>query len=1529
MMWEKRLISCMMAMIVVLTMVLSVPGLKIEAADTEITYAVTGGNITFDMSTGTITDCDESVTEAVIPDTIGRVLVEEVGVRAFGSCINLRSVELPDSVTVIEYSAFDNCSSLNSVKMPEDLMNIEKNAFWGCGNLSSIEIPDKTRKIGEEAFQNCAGLDSIEIPASVISIGNSAFGYCSGLRSIKVDKNNTAYSSEDGVLFDKEKTTLLCYPIGQKQVAYQIPEGVTRIEDNAFSTCTSLRGVGIPISVTRIDDYAFHMCDSLTDVYYGGSKEAWENITIKSYNVALEQAAIHYNSTCPDYVPLPPLPSDNTTVTGDDTEENDMELTVGGDVEFEVPDEIPLIGGGEVSLDFGEIPVQFEREGNEFRLGVGVDSLEDLDENGWATFKKFIETQKESYRKGCNALLSSKHGVASMGMKVKPDISFFAYAEGTITEDGIQSFGGKSFIEIKAKAEQKWQTMVVVVPVVVKFSGEAGVAVTTSLGLDLANSSVYSSGEVELTLPKLKLSGGVGVAYIADVSVYGSGKNVLTAEMEAPGNGAPKGKFTGTLSGELGVSATALCFSYEKALLESDWKYYSSENAKARSKSAPYSLPDEGQWEIKRTDSSAWNGKMSSQKKSRAKAANTDGVEATSESAVQVLQSDIYASAKPTLLQTDSGKKVLIYTADLSGRTTGNHTAVVYSVYDENTATWSDPVQVDDDETADFDAVAAVNGENVYIAWSDAKRTFTETEDEPQTENSMKEMASACEITVARLNLEGTAGEKVAIYQLTNNDYADLKPAVTVNNHVPYIAWYENQNNDILEGTGTNIVHVAALEENAFVPRPSYEVNAPVQSVAIGSMGNDIMAAWECSSGTEENLETTISVMDMQGTVTEVASRSQNQKPSFARINEQNVLLWYAEDADGAASLQYADVPGGEIHTYLGDAVITSDYNVIEGNDCELVVCASNKPEEDTDGSNLYAYVMRKGQISEPVILTDVNGYAANPSGIWNETDFEFLFTRTDAAFNGELGMETTTDLCISSVLPQSKLEMGAIEYTEEDMMPGDTAVLTVPVTNDGLESTGTNDKVQIVCGTEVIGGAVLNQKMEPGQTEQVEITADMPENLPENAELTVQTISEAGGSDDTQQITAGGAELNLTVEQPDMDTFSVIVSNTSGYDTTASLSIKNETGETLGTEELGNIAAGEQVTRSFTREKLAALGGDTLEIEVSNGGQDLLPFNNTASIYVGEDALKTLDHLVASKTKAEYKKGEVLNLNDLQIRAVYTDGSEAIVTDYTTNVSDIDMKVPGEKELVITYEEVYRTRKVNMPITVRNVSEDKPEEPDTPGGGHQTEPDKGNNQTIPGASSGQNAGQNTVHTDNMQRPIKINAMRLSAISNKIAAGKRVKLTADISPVNASDQRLIWSTSNPKVATVSQSGVVTVKKKTGGKSVIITARAADGSGAAATFRIKSMKGVVKKVTIAGAKKRTVKAGQKLKLKAKVTAAKGANKKLIWTSSNTKYATVSASGKVKTKKPGKGKKVKITAMATDGSNKKMTVTIKLK
>ena len=163
--------------------------------------------------------------------------------------------------------------------------------------------------------------------------------------------------------------------------------------------------------------------------------------------------------------------------------------------------------------------------------------------------------------------------------------------------------------------------------------------------------------------------------------------------------------------------------------------------------------------------------------------------------------------------------------------------------------------------------------------------------------------------------------------------------------------------------------------------------------------------------------------------------------------------------------------------------------------------------------------------------------------------------------------------------------------------------------------------------------------------------------------------------------------------------------------------------------------------------------------------------------------------------------------------------------------------------------------------------------------------------------------------------------------SNKIATGKKVTLKATVTPSNAYNKGVTWKSSNTKVATVSSSGVVTTKKKMGGKTVTITATAKDGSGKKASYKIYVKKGVVKKVYISGVK--SVKAGKKLYLKGKTSASSGANRTLKWSSSNTKYAKVSSKGTVTTYKAGKKRSVKITARAVDGSGKSKTVTIKIK
>ena len=176
----------------------------------------------------------------------------------------------------------------------------------------------------------------------------------------------------------------------------------------------------------------------------------------------------------------------------------------------------------------------------------------------------------------------------------------------------------------------------------------------------------------------------------------------------------------------------------------------------------------------------------------------------------------------------------------------------------------------------------------------------------------------------------------------------------------------------------------------------------------------------------------------------------------------------------------------------------------------------------------------------------------------------------------------------------------------------------------------------------------------------------------------------------------------------------------------------------------------------------------------------------------------------------------------------------------------------------------------------------------------------------------------------------KVTNISLSGLSTNIAAGKSIQLTPTVLPVNAGNKALKWTSADTKIATVTQSGKVIIKKGTGGKSVIITATAADGSGVSTSYKIKVMKGAVKKITVKGARK-TLKVGKTMKLKSVVKTSKGkpVNKKVKWSSNKPKYATVTSSGKVKALKAGKGKKVKITAMATDGTGKKKSLTIKIK
>ncbi len=242
---------------------------------------------------GLFSSCS-ALTNVVIPDSI-----TNIGAYAFNNCKQLANIALPKSIVSIGHNAFQG-TALISVSIPQNVTRLEGDAFERCPKFQTIAvdalnpaycsvdgvlfdknrtqlilypggrpgnytIPDNVTTIGKCAFRGSSGLTNITISACVTQIEEQAFAHCGWLKAIAVDAQNPAYSSVDGVLFDKQQTQLLLCPAG-KRGDYTIPNSVTSIGNHAFIGCSALTGVTIPVSVARIGEAAFANCGNLRSV---------------------------------------------------------------------------------------------------------------------------------------------------------------------------------------------------------------------------------------------------------------------------------------------------------------------------------------------------------------------------------------------------------------------------------------------------------------------------------------------------------------------------------------------------------------------------------------------------------------------------------------------------------------------------------------------------------------------------------------------------------------------------------------------------------------------------------------------------------------------------------------------------------------------------------------------------------------------------------------------------------------------------------------------------------------------------------------------------------------------------------------------------------------------------------------------------------------------------------------------------------------------------------------------------------------
>ena len=208
-----------------------------------------------------------------VPETLDGHIAKSLGDNAFGVKY-IRNITIPNTIVSIGANAFYN-KYISSITLPTSLKYLGDSCFEKC-IISSITIPASVEHIGDSCFRNCTSLTTITIPASVEYIGKNCFSDCSSLTAITVDSESTEYSSENGILYNKDKTTLKHYPYKISETAFTVPDTVTKIEEGAFNG-NKIKDIIIPSSVTSIENGSFRNCTVLKTITVSEDNEAYSS----------------------------------------------------------------------------------------------------------------------------------------------------------------------------------------------------------------------------------------------------------------------------------------------------------------------------------------------------------------------------------------------------------------------------------------------------------------------------------------------------------------------------------------------------------------------------------------------------------------------------------------------------------------------------------------------------------------------------------------------------------------------------------------------------------------------------------------------------------------------------------------------------------------------------------------------------------------------------------------------------------------------------------------------------------------------------------------------------------------------------------------------------------------------------------------------------------------------------------------------------------------------------------------------------
>lgn len=1119
-----------------------------------------------------------SLTRVIIPSS-----VKNIGTCAFSNCFGLTSVNISSGITTIENGLFQGCNSLTNITIPNSVKCIGVCAFSECSGLIQVTIPDSVTSIEAGAFSQCSGITRIIIPNSVICIGANAFAGCNNLADVAIP--NSVTFIEGGAFSDCGSLTSVIIPNSVTSMGDEvfwgcknlssvtIPNSITSIGDSTFSFCNNLTRITIPRSVTNIAEEAFWECISLIDIFYGGAKTDWAKISIADGNASLTNATFHYNSTGPGGVAekIPVHSTDERAVL--DAALTQADLT---NLFENVTLDIGKLRGPTISVagktfDLFEIDSKLELPFKKLPIEVSVDGDKKLikvllgfkEVKGDMTIigdhNNFGEDSRNDFWKSYTDAKDLSKVISN-----QPVNSAVFRSQFQDLYDGLQELNMDFIVKAKGRvcgyAEFSYETG--------ELKPSEGSAVLMIELKETLNHRIATFPAAYVTLRfEVSAEGKIRLVVDEDRYIFDPAFDAALKTAIGLGLGKNTGKFQayveGGYDGELG------------AYIRPMWKITNEELLSIDMTGNLYLA-----WKMK-----AWLFETGdTYKKQLFKFGLYPRLELLSESDTAPLTMDAflvsaepvtrdylyapslmsitddysfrqieYPYAEPTLLRLRDGRMLMVWVGDNGQKTDADRTSIFYSVY--SGGSWSSPVAINESGTYQDHPVLYQDGGTVYAVWMQADTQLS----------SMEAQEAFRHLDLMFSAFDGTSWSEPVLVSTANNALSETDYALAVKNGTVAAVWIENSENDMLMGGGTNTIYLRTYENGTWGGISTiYESTSPIFGLDI-DLNSGLQVSWSVSSG-----ETvTAFLRDASGNLQSSAAGNQDARWIDGSRYELHDTELYRDGAPtGLSGLTNYEIVSSDTQT----AVLTL---VPTGFACELY------------GSY---YDAGGGTWGPWVQLTGFNKYIRSYSAVLDGSgklvvalNLVNADSAADEVYNNANAELVVVDDCRYTDLAVEDW----ISYDDSLMTPGGTLPLSFRVTNNSLETLTSvtvdmnRQRQALACSLPAGESAVL--------------TADyvLPAELSAHRiDLTVTpdyTASESDTGNNSASVQIGNADLAAAVSAPKLygggASVEIQVSN-HGYADAENVVLKvyrsNLEGEVLCTQDLGQIAAGQNVAYTF-----------------------------------------------------------------------------------------------------------------------------------------------------------------------------------------------------------------------------------------------------------------------------------------------------------------------------------------------------------